>query len=121
VKGRATTAEGAPIPGLYVSGWLKRGPTGIIGTNIPDARETVASILEDVKSGSLPSINVPEASIGIDGVRSLLKSKGITKANLITWDGFRKIDTHEVSAGQTHGKPREKLVHIADMINIANN
>lgn len=74
--------DGSAAAGLYVSGWLKRGPTGIIGTNIPDARETVAAILEDKASGSLPPIaavaasgGVPAEAPGIEGVRAFLLTK----------------------------------------------
>jgi len=85
--GRVMHPDGIPAPGLYVSGWLKRGPTGIIGTNIPDARETVAAIIEDKAAGALPPIAAvagaaadaaggsPAEAPGIEGVRAFLLTK----------------------------------------------
>ena len=51
-----TNEKGRVEPGLYCAGWLKRGPSGIVGTNIPDARETVAALLQDAESGALPNV-----------------------------------------------------------------
>ena len=53
--GRVLDASGVPIPGLYAAGWIKRGPTGVIGTNKKDATETVELLLEDAREGRLPS------------------------------------------------------------------
>ena len=57
-RGRVLDSEsGVAVPGLYTAGWAKRGPTGVVATNIPCARETVASILEDADAGLLPEIS----------------------------------------------------------------
>ena len=52
--GRVLGEDGAPLPGVYCAGWIKRGPTGVIGTNKKDATETVELLLEDARSGGLP-------------------------------------------------------------------
>ena len=85
--------------GEYVVGWVKRGPSGVIGTNKKDAADTVARILEDEAAGLLnePSIE-PEVPPGA-----------------ITWEGWRAIDEHETALGEPHGRPRVKLVRIEHM------
>jgi NADPH-dependent glutamate synthase beta subunit-like oxidoreductase len=110
--GRVHEADGTPVPGLYVSGWLKRGPSGIIGTNIPDARETVGVIVADKGAGKLPGGDTP----GLDAVKALLTARGRDPATLVSWDGYRAIDAHEVATGSAAGKPREKLTHVDAML-----
>ena len=64
VAGRVTGPDGAPLPGEYVAGWLKRGPTGVIGTNKSDAAETVRSLLADLAGGPGPGdVQVPRAGL----------------------------------------------------------
>jgi len=130
------------IEGLYASGWLKRGPSGIIGTNIPDAKDTVASILRDLKSGSLvPGRERVEegddtgdgddggdddgrggrgAPRGREGLDELLRSRGVTA---VDWEGYRRIDDAErrrAKGGSNHpDKPREKFTNVEDMMRAA--
>ena len=115
----ASGAPAAPVPGLYVAGWLKRGPSGIIGTNIPDARETVGALLEDASAGRLPPLQVPEAAGGLDGVLPLLRSRGRTDADLVSWEGYAAIDAEERSRGTATGKPREKFTDVSEMLRAA--
>ncbi|CAJ1950844.1 unnamed protein product [Cylindrotheca closterium] len=91
------------LGGLYVSGWLKRGPSGIIGTNITDAKDTVASILHALKSSS--PVDPKEGWKSID---ETLKEKGI---NPVNWDGYRRIDAEERSPSRKRSElqPREKI------------
>lgn len=110
--GRVHEENGTSVPGLYVSGWLKRGPSGIIGTNIPDARETVASLLDDKKSGKLPGGDTP----GLEAVKAMLLARGRDPATLISWEGYRSIDAAEVAAGTAAGKPREKFTDVPAML-----
>jgi len=112
VLAQGTASPSAADPGLYVCGWLKRGPTGIIGTNAIDADETVASICADVSAGALQG----GEKAGGQGLRSLLHIKGVQHAD---WPGWLKVDAAEVKAGQARGKVREKVVAIADMLKIA--
>jgi len=112
---------GAPLPGLYVSGWLKRGPTGIIGTNIPDAKETVAAIVEDAAAGRLRARAGAAAGGGsaLPQLRALLAARGGSADETVDWDGFCRIDAAEVARGAAVGKPREKFVALADMLQAA--
>ena len=119
VAGRVVASAGGPqVPGLYVAGWLKRGPSGIIGTNIPDARETVACILEDAKTGKLPRVE-EAGSPAQPGIVALLTARGRRAGDLVTWEAFRAIDAAEVAAGAALGKPREKFTDVAAMLKAA--
>ncbi len=91
-----------PLPGTYVAGWIKRGPSGVIGTNKPDAKETVGAMLEDLESGAL----LAPASPAADGVVSLLNSKRIS---FITYEDWVEIDRQEVARGEPLGRPRLKF------------
>jgi ferredoxin--NADP+ reductase len=110
--GRVTDEEGRPIAGEYAVGWIKRGPSGVIGTNKKDASETVAKVLEDAEAGKL---NEP-ASPDPDATEPWLRSQ---VPGLCTWNGWQAIDLHETSAGEPHGRPRVKLVSVAEMQRIA--
>ncbi|CAM8988056.1 unnamed protein product [Rhodiola kirilowii] len=109
VKGRVlgNNQDGSqhPQPGLYVCGWLKRGPTGIIGTNLYCAEETVASISEDLEQGSLSSsLKLPKP--GSEGLSQLLDSRNV---RIVPFSGWEKIDAEERRLGSLKNKPREKL------------
>jgi ferredoxin--NADP+ reductase len=97
VDGRVVDAEGAPVPGLYVAGWIKRGPTGIIGTNKKDAAATVASLLADVPGAE------GEAA---DGVLELLIGRGV---DVVTFEGWKSIDAAERSLGASRGRARTTI------------
>jgi adrenodoxin-NADP+ reductase len=106
------TPGGAPVKGLYCAGWAKRGPTGIVGTNINDARETVAALLADVAAGG------GGAKGGLPALRSLLASRGVAQSSLVAWSGWRKIDEGELARGAAAGKAREKYVSVKDMLEV---
>jgi ferredoxin--NADP+ reductase len=99
VEGRVVR-DGAVVPGEYVAGWIKRGPTGIIGTNKKDAGASVASLLADAPT--LPRAPHREAA-DIDG---LLASRGIA---VVDADGWRRIDAAEVALGGSRGRDRTTL------------
>jgi ferredoxin/flavodoxin---NADP+ reductase len=107
--GRVTTDDGEPIPGEYVVGWIKRGPSGVIGTNKKDAGETVARLIEDADAGRL---NVP-TNPDRDAVEPWLRAR---VPALVTWDGWKAIDAHEVALGHPQGRPRVKLVRVPEML-----
>ena len=114
VQGRVNDTD--PIEGLgamYAAGWVKRGPTGIIGTNITDAKETVSSIVADVESGRLALKEHDEADLS-----SLLKER---HCNFIDWDEYKRIEAFETRKGESSqpAKPREKLVDRDEMLSIA--
>lgn len=108
--GRVTDEAGDALPGEYVSGWVKRGPSGVIGTNKKDSADTVAKIVEDRDAGKL----VAKQSLGDNA--EWLRGK---VADLVEWDGWKKIDAHEVALGESQGRPRVKLVDIDEMKQIA--
>ena len=95
---------------VYVSGWLKRGPTGIIGSNISDARETVAAIVEDLNKENREKINSDEDFIEI------LTSRGL---RIVDNEGWKKIDQYEINTGKNENKNRYKLSNIEEMLKIA--
>lgn len=118
-KGRVSNEDGSVVAGMYCAGWLKRGPSGIIGTNITDARETVACILEDKAAGKLATPSVADAEQGMGGLFKLLLSKGKKEQDLVRWDQWSKIDAAEKAAGATKGKPREKFTAVPEMLKVA--
>ena len=92
--------DGAPAPGEYVAGWIKRGPSGIIGTNKHDATETVRSLLED--SPALPRRQVHDA----DGIIDLLNQRGV---RVVPWEGWEAIEALEIAAGRRRGAKQVKV------------
>jgi ferredoxin--NADP+ reductase len=109
LDGRIVDPAGRAIPGLYAAGWIKRGPTGIIGTNKPDSVATVASILADLPS--LDSASKP----GGEGLTGLLATRG---ARVVCYEDWLAIDQAEVSRGALKEKPREKFSTVADMLGV---
>jgi ferredoxin--NADP+ reductase len=105
IEGRVIgeTGDGAP---LYVAGWIKRGATGIIGTNRADATETVRTMLTDFRDGRW-SMNSKRAG-------------GTTLDRSTSFSGWRRIDEAECASGQASGRPRRKIVDLKAMIDIAN-
>jgi ferredoxin--NADP+ reductase len=101
------TRDGVVVTGEYVTGWIKRGPSGLIGTNKADSVETVKALLEDVPD--LPRVEEgdPEA------VDALLKERGIRYVTMPDW---LELERHEVSLGESQGRPRVKIVHVAEML-----
>jgi ferredoxin--NADP+ reductase len=109
--GRVLGEDGAPLPGEYAVGWIKRGPSGVIGTNKKDAADTVARMLEDAEAGGL---NAP-VDADRDAVEAWLRER---VPDHVTWEGWRAIDEHELGLGEPHGRPRVKLVRVAEMLEI---
>ncbi|MEX1019222.1 MAG: FAD-dependent oxidoreductase [Litorilinea sp.] len=110
-QGRVYDPEtGNLVPGLYVVGWAKRGPSGVIGTNKPDAVETVEQLLEDMTS--TPGATHTDA----DAIPALLRSRNVPYVDMDAW---RKIDEQEVQAGEPQGRPRVKFVTGTDLLHAA--
>jgi ferredoxin--NADP+ reductase len=111
--GRVPHAEGRVIrdggfsADEYVTGWVKRGPTGVIGTNKSDAVETVTSLLHDVHDGAL----APQGRIG--ALTALLVERGIEPLGI---DGWHRIDAAEVELGRSHGRVRTTLAHRSELL-----
>jgi ferredoxin--NADP+ reductase len=112
VAGRVTTmAEGDPIPGEYVVGWAKRGPSGIIGTNKPDAYATVTAMIDDLYK--LPGIT--DANRDPDKIIALLRERNI---DYVTYEQWKILDQFEVTHGTKQGRPRVKVTRVPDMLEI---
>jgi ferredoxin--NADP+ reductase len=108
-KGRVVDPETkAPVTGLYTAGWIKRGPSGVIGTNKPDALETVQCMVEDLGKGRTLHPSETNAS----AVESFIKSR---KPTYVSWKDWERLDGIEVSKGAKEGRPRVKFTTVQDM------
>ncbi len=96
-------------PGEYTAGWIKRGPSGVVGTNRKDATDTVAHLLSDVAAGLL----TPAPQATAEAVDALLAGKSV---DVYTFADWQALDAHELSSGQTLGRPRAKVVHKHEML-----
>ena len=111
LNGRVIGADGAPVPKLYTAGWIRRGPSGIIGTNRECATETAESALADLDAASKccdPALRT-----------QLLSKLTAGKSAKIDIAGWHRIDQVERKAGEACGKPREKLTSVPDMLEAA--
>ncbi len=109
VGGRVCDEEGRSHRGEYAVGWIKRGPSGVIGTNKKDAADTVARIVEDVEAGVLSDPPIDDA----DAIAAFYAQRA---PESVTWEGWKAIDAHETSAGEPHSRPRIKIVRLADLV-----
>ncbi len=96
------------MPGVYAVGWIKRGPTGILGTNKRDAEETVTCLVEDLASAALP-----EPASGREQIDALLAER---KPGLVTVEGWRAIARHELERGRSERRPRVKLASREELL-----
>ena len=101
-----------PVAGEYVVGWIKRGPTGIIGTNKRDAQETVELLLEDLDAGRLPDPADPDR----DSLDALIAER---RPDAVSYAGWEAIDRLEKAAGEPHGRPRVKLCSFDELLEAA--
>ncbi|XP_072961766.1 NADPH:adrenodoxin oxidoreductase, mitochondrial [Typha angustifolia] len=101
--------------GLYVAGWLKRGPTGIIATNLYCAEETVSTILEDVRNGLLTSVSGSHKA-GRQGLLQILQDKNV---QFVPFSGWERIDAKERMLGELKNKPREKITTWNELLSVA--
>lgn len=101
------------IPGLYCSGWVRQGPVGVIATTMNDAFSTGAVVVEDIKSGLAKTQSDAKGFVAIE---KLLQERGVKPVFFKQWD---KIDRVEQEQGAKKQKPREKIVSVRDMIDIA--
>ena len=98
-----------PIVGEYTAGWIKRGPTGVIGTNKPDAAETVECMFEDVAGHAVLEPRHPEAT----AAEALVRQR---QPNFFSYADWLKLDAIEVSRGRAQGRPRVKFTSIDEML-----
>jgi ferredoxin/flavodoxin---NADP+ reductase len=105
--GRVVGDDARPLPGVYCAGWIKRGPTGVIGTNKKDAMETIALLLEDAEQGRIGT----EPREG--DLEALLAKRGVEP---VTHAGWEAIDAHERGQGTPMGRPRVKLTSREELL-----
>lgn len=109
-KGRVTEFESdKPLAGEYCAGWIKRGPTGLIGTNKGDAIETVECMLEDAKAGNVLK---PEHATA-DAAEQFIRQR---QPAFFSYDHWRTLDEHEINLGKEAGRPRVKLTTVESML-----
>jgi ferredoxin--NADP+ reductase len=98
-----------PVTGLYVAGWIKRGPTGVIGTNKPDAAETVTCMMEDLAAGRILKADEPDAAAAERMIRA-------HQPAYVSYQDWLKLNAAEVSRGRAAGRPRLKFTRVEDML-----
>jgi ferredoxin--NADP+ reductase len=108
--GRVIDIEGDPLPGTYVTGWIKRGPVGLIGHTKSDAAQTIELLLSDVDQLVAPPEPEREA------VDRYLAGRGI---EFTTWEGWEQLDEHELALGEAAGRTRIKVVPRDEMVRIS--
>ena len=109
-KGRVTDpATSAPLRGHYVSGWIKRGPSGVIGNNKADSVETVNALLEDVASGSPLSPPEPRP----EAFEALVRAR---EPRCVSFGDWQRLDRIEIERGKACGRPRVKLTSVEEML-----
>jgi ferredoxin--NADP+ reductase len=106
------TTPGGVLPGEYAVGWIKRGASGVIGTNKKDAQETVDALLEDLGAGTHLQPSEPDPG----AIEALLAER---VPALVTYEGWSEIDRHEQALGEAHGRPRVKLTRIEQLLRVA--
>ena len=98
-----------PRPGEYCAGWIKRGPSGVIGTNKPDAAETVTAMIEDLEAGRLLAPAEPEP----EAVETLVRQR---QPQWFSYADWRRLDELEVARGRSLGRPRVKFIRVEEML-----
>jgi ferredoxin/flavodoxin---NADP+ reductase len=110
--GRVVDDNGTALRGEYAVGWIKRGPSGVIGTNKKCAADTVTAILDDAGAHALNVPGRPDR----DTIEPWLRERAPA---LVTWSGWQAIDQHERGRGEASGRPRVKLTDVDDMVAVA--
>jgi len=100
---------GAPVVGLYTAGWIKRGPSGVIGTNKPDSVETVNCLLEDLAAGKLNQPTQPER----DAAQAFIAQQ---QPRYVSYADWQKLDSLELAEGEKQGRPRLKFTSYDAML-----
>ncbi|HZS34376.1 MAG TPA: NADP oxidoreductase, partial [Methylomirabilota bacterium] len=98
-----------PRVGEYAAGWIKRGPPGVIGTNKPDAAETVACMLEDAAAGRTLAPTDP----GAGAAEAMVRQR---QPEFVSWHDWRRLDQLEVARGRAAGRPRIKFTRVEEML-----
>ncbi|WP_017933634.1 FAD-dependent oxidoreductase [Nocardioides sp. Iso805N] len=110
-SGAVPNDAGRVRPGVYVAGWVKRGPTGFIGTNKTDAEETVSCVLDDLDAGA-----IPEPVGTTEGLRRVIRGR---QPGMVDLAGWQAIDREEKRRGAASGRPRIKIVDVDELRRVA--
>ncbi|CAM2815938.1 FAD-dependent oxidoreductase [Actinomyces slackii] len=116
--GRVLGEDGKPLTGVYATGWIRRGPIGLIGSTKSDAQETITNLVADAEAGLLRATAEDQAQVGHEAVMVMLNQRGVP---FTTWQGWELLDAYErelgesygevtVSTGQAKGRERVKVV-----------
>lgn len=108
--GRVIDLDGTQMPATYVTGWIKRGPVGLIGHTKSDANETIRCLLEDLETIR------PAEETDPDAIFDVLAHAGV---DYVTWDGWERLDAHEEALGAESGRERIKVVPREEMLRVA--
>ena len=115
VEGRVVDESGTPVPAFYTTGWIKRGPVGLIGHTKSDAAETIAHLVEDAEQLFANSQAGPE-QLSPDNLLRTLRERGVP---VVQWRDWEVLDAHERSLGEPEGRERIKVVPREEMTDIA--
>jgi ferredoxin--NADP+ reductase len=107
-KGRVLDS-GTSVAGLYCAGWIKRGPTGVIGTNKPDALETVEALIEDLGKG----VHLEPEAATIEAAAALVRER---KPSFVSYEDWKRIDALEVERAKGTERPRVKFTSVEEML-----
>lgn len=116
-EGGRVVNNGDVVPGIYTTGWIKRGPVGLIGSTKSDASETIANLVEDADRLYAESTAGAEQR-SPDNLLRLLKSRGV---DVVQWHDWELLDQHELALGEVDGRTRVKVVPREEMTDIALN
>ncbi len=109
--GRVLGDDGQPLARTYATGWIKRGPVGLIGSTKSDAAETIRNLLEEFEGGERPAPNREN-----DAIVQKLQDRGVS---FTTWHGWELLDTYERQLGEAAGRERIKVVPREEMTRIS--
>lgn len=115
VEGRVVDDAGTPIPGFYTTGWIKRGPVGLIGHTKSDAQETIAHLVEDAEA-LVAGTGAEPVALSPDNLLTLLKERGVP---VVQWQDWEVLDAFERATGESEGRERVKVVPREEMTDIA--
>jgi len=113
--GRVMDEADAQVPGFYTTGWIKRGPVGLIGSTKSDAAETINNLVEDAEALFAASQAGPE-QLSPDNILRLLKDRGVP---VVEWDDWQVLNSHEKALGEAQGRERVKVVPREEMTDVA--
>ena len=112
-EGRVLDEDGTIVPGLYATGWIKRGPVGLIGSTKSDAQQTIGHLVTDVQEGAVQPGTAPGQP---DDLVAALEERGTPTT---TWSGWELLDAYERSLGEAEGRERVKVVPREEMTRVS--